>query len=771
MKISCITLTYGRVPHLNECLESFLRQTHPDRELIILNTCPQQTLQGEFPNVRIVNLTERPRNLGHARNLAIEQCTGEIICLLDDDDLALPHFMTVYHEEFERNPEAQWIWLDRQFYLEGGKIRKICSGMANSFAYRKTAWAAVSGYDAVNVGEDRSFVGKITKSVPGSKVAINENQITYLYCWGNGVYHVSGQGDDRPNQPNAWDRSRFHLERLIKRGFVKSGIIPLQPGWRQDYCLLVDKFLGRITPVNKPAMENRPDVCIIELGRFGDIINILPVARLIAERWGKPAFMVNREFASILDGVSYVSPHIFEQNYSQVNQAIALASAKYPLVINAQLWGRGIVLVKKTKAFNLESWQIAGFETEFHNSSLLPVFDRRNLAQEAAIFNKLSNGKPMLLIKVHGAKSAPYRNGNKLEELLRKRFESEYQVVELTSVQPAHAYDLLGLMDRARLLVTIDTMTLHLAAASGIPVVALVNSDPWVSSIPRCNCVAKINYTEANPYPEKVVQLTECALQASTHRAMPGIAEINPPVRKLFHAVERHDGPRDQRKELAIKTWDAIYQKGVIPCHYTKYKRSARNIGDPRDLPYLKDVLEFAMNQAADDDIIFFTNDDNALHPNLAEALRFHVSVYGPCSSQRRELREPIPSFSTPLSKLSKLGEDHIGRDLFAFTKSWLIRNFEKIPDYILGASDWDWGLLSLIRLDYGVITTRKNIEVPIHPAELQNGYVFHQFHPPHWLRPNNETGAASQKHNRLLFKTWAATNLPELKFQQHNRL
>src|SRR5690349_243347 len=53
MKVSCICATYNRPPHfqwlLEEAIESFLRQDYAEKELIVLNDCPEQELLCDAP--------------------------------------------------------------------------------------------------------------------------------------------------------------------------------------------------------------------------------------------------------------------------------------------------------------------------------------------------------------------------------------------------------------------------------------------------------------------------------------------------------------------------------------------------------------------------------------------------------------------------------------------------------------------------------------------------------------------------------------------------
>ena len=82
--------TFGRADYVAESIAMFLEQDYPNKELIIVNDCPGQTLEGRFPNVRIINSPARWQHLGDKRNHAIELSNGEFIAVWDDDDVYLP---------------------------------------------------------------------------------------------------------------------------------------------------------------------------------------------------------------------------------------------------------------------------------------------------------------------------------------------------------------------------------------------------------------------------------------------------------------------------------------------------------------------------------------------------------------------------------------------------------------------------------------------------------------------------------------------------------
>lgn len=234
---------------------------------------------------------------------------------------------------------------------------------------------------------------------------------------------------------------------------------------------------------------------------------------------------------------------------------------------------------------------------------------------------------------------------------------------------------------------------------------------------------------------------------------------MNEPL--LIHCVERHlvvEPNERHRRKKAVDSWNWLYEaRGVTPAHYTEYKRSAKDIGDKRELPYLKDCLEFGMSFARKpEDIIFWTNDDNILHKDLPKALRRHIAIWSCCSSHRCEFHyTPMPSMDAPPSEFARARESHIGRDLFAFTKAWLVEYWDEIPDFILGASDFDLALAWIIRLKKGFKPDESLLGVPIVPCELQPGYVLHEWHRPAWTAKDNVMTAPSQLHNRKLFWAW----------------
>ena len=500
--ISAITVTCGRTASLQEAIACFLEQDYADRQHVILNTCPQQTLYAPF--AKIINLSERPKSLGEARNIAIEAADGEFILTADDDDLFRSNHFSTYAKHLEDG--IDWLWAQKQLYVEGWKGQRITHGTCVTVGFRKSAWKKIGGYPHITVGEDRIFIQKLVARCHGLRMALEDRDVTMLYHWGQGSYihHTSGLGDDQPGRPSAYDRYWNNLQERIKRGEEPTGEIMLRPGFKVHPETIVSEFFAeRDKHRGKPG-----SVCIVQLGRLGDLINILPLALWINNRYAKPHMMVSREFASLLDGVSYVTPYPVDIPFDQLQPALALAKKEFTHVIQTQIYGKDFQCERQTDAYNKESWRQAGFLHLFDNPALRPVFDRRDKAREALLLSKMSTGKPFLLCQVSGGYSSPLSCGPEILKEIRKQC-PEYEVVDLSAMRFERLYDILALMEQpGTVVISADTAIAHLVtAATPTPrTILLKNPVDWLGTFPRHACTVR-TYTDAVQNFDKIAKL------------------------------------------------------------------------------------------------------------------------------------------------------------------------------------------------------------------------------------------------------------------------
>jgi hypothetical protein len=755
LSFSCICLTYARVWKLKEAIGHYLAQDFTgESELIVFNTCPQQTLHFSHPKVRVFNCETRPQTLGEARNMAIAQARGSRLILWDDDDVYLPWHIRNYADFWPAG--CDWVWISRAFLSIGDEIRKVGTANFNTFAYTKEAWEAAGKYAAIDCGEDKEFYGRMTQAKHGQKVDVPDYRLSFVYAFGNGVYHISGSNDTTVKWADAYKRVALDAKRRFETHLEPTGQIDLEPslqteGWKNK----IAKFM-KVPSVG----GERAGVCLVQLGRYGDVINILPIARMIHERFETPHLMVASAFADVLDGVSYVKPHVLKIPYEDVNDAIEIANREYSRVIVTQVYGRNYRPQKLCETFTMESWRLAGFDRFFADKNAPLVFDRRSPEREAKVLSKVAGVRPLLLMNFTAATSAPFRSStaHMIERSMRARFDETFQIVDLGKLRLERLYDLLCLMEKAAALVSVDTALLHLAGATGLPIVALLPNNGWAAAIPRSNVVERILYKTADADPMGIVRATEKVVEFG-HVPVDSRPVDSPVKRTIYHVTSRRSCPMESRISRALQTWDELYARGVIPVHVWDWPRNSRNvIGDSRDLPFLKDILQEGMNRAGNEDIIFFTNDDIAIHSDIIPELLFHVGIYGATCAKRCEWTKQAPSLKAPLERWAELSGFHMGRDMFALTKSWLLQHWSEIPDFCCGTLEWDLCLAAIIRKSLGIVSTDANIIQCLFPAEMKTGYIGHEYHKSPWAAKELE-GCPSWKYNKRLFREWKESN------------
>lgn len=92
LKISCVTVTKGRLELLQKSVQCYINQTYPNKELVVLSQAENNESIREWLmslNRTDIIFAEAPSDtcLGEMRNTSIELAHGDIICQWDDDDL------------------------------------------------------------------------------------------------------------------------------------------------------------------------------------------------------------------------------------------------------------------------------------------------------------------------------------------------------------------------------------------------------------------------------------------------------------------------------------------------------------------------------------------------------------------------------------------------------------------------------------------------------------------------------------------------------------
>lgn len=118
MKVSVIVPTFNRAHYLRESLDSLLAQTMPASEIIVVNdgsTDGTREVLREYGEA--VGVIEKPNGgKSSALNMGLERVNGDLVWIMDDDDVALPNALEKHVEALERNPDAGFTYSS---YLSG----------------------------------------------------------------------------------------------------------------------------------------------------------------------------------------------------------------------------------------------------------------------------------------------------------------------------------------------------------------------------------------------------------------------------------------------------------------------------------------------------------------------------------------------------------------------------------------------------------------------------------------------------------------------------
>lgn len=226
------------------------------------------------------------------------------------------------------------------------------------------------------------------------------------------------------------------------------------------------------------------------------------------------------------------------------------------------------------------------------------------------------------------------------------------------------------------------------------------------------------------------------------------------PRPRIVHVVERHR-PVEPRLDRAAASWKSLYDANAMEgYHVWQFPRTSRNLGDPRALPFLRDLLAAGMDRLDDSGIVVLTNGDNLLHRELPRVLRATLARV-PCICSYRLNVDRAPDMSGPLVRVAAAGRPDFGRDLFAFRKSWLKSRWSEIPDFLVGEWEWDLVMAVWVRMENGVPIIAKTALHSGHPSsELPLGYVAHEWHDRPWLS-NAYKDSPAKRHNLALANKW----------------
>ena len=486
------------------------------------------------------------------------------------------------------------------------------------------------------------------------------------------------------------------------------------------------------------------------LGRAGDCIALLPVLKNEYDETGiKPRLVVAKDYADILDGVSYVDPLVFDGAFEDVAGAIQFAKQFTDDVKTSQVVGISNVIVSQVygeshapkiicDSFQKDAWKLAG-KLDLWPSQPPLIFDRRDKKREKRLYKYIPTLKPWIVVSTGGI-SSPFPYRELLWEILNHCL-PEFHIVDLSKIKAERMYDLLGIMDHpntASMILT-DSGPLHLSCATTKPVHALIADTPslWHGSAWRPSYAS---YTRYKNFPRDVTRILDLIRNPPSKPKLPNIVHV-------YQRTPWATGEEKRRNEVAAKTWDRI---GWVDCGLDDncFVRHAGNVipNETKNIPMIKDMLRMACIGRDDKDVLVLTNTDTCVASNLLERLTGSLPVYA-YRNDFKILDRPIADDQICL------GNKYQGCDLFAMRVGWWRRNHSLFPDMVLGRHSWDRIMRELFKVAEG--------------REITN-LIYHERHPSGWEDASNLNNDPSNLRNAKLAREWLQERkmpLEELEF------
>jgi hypothetical protein len=416
--------------------------------------------------------------------------------------------------------------------------------------------------------------------------------------------------------------------------------------------LLWNKYFP-LEPMDQPVQVEPEAADIVSLRRAGDIINLFPLLQKLSKRENRPIrLVVAQEFKTLLDGVSYVEPVVWSGDWED-----PVGAAKKHGAAIAQVFGRGLTPDIWNGNFAKMAWEQLGHQW---NRYMPLVFDRRSLAREKELAdNTFKTKRPKILVKLVG-NSSPFGEQEWVRAQLEE-FREQAELVDLDTLKAERIYDVIGLMDRAALVITVDTVAFWLAGASTVPVILFTNNTKFGASPPKGNVITAHRYAEVVENWSSIRKM----IIASLH------TPVNPGMILAFSDYNPTDPETISRQNAAYMTWPSLGAR-MFSAHPP---RNSTALGDHKSMFYVRDIIDAAW-QSGNEGVLVLTNNDIQFDTRLRGSIMDSCAKRGCWWAYRCE---------SPQDRNTDQGAD-----VFAFTRRWWALHSHFFPDFLMGYWWWD---------------------------------------------------------------------------------
>ncbi|MCF7917231.1 MAG: glycosyltransferase [Candidatus Omnitrophica bacterium] len=184
---SIIIPTYNRKQFLKIAVDSVLKQTYPNYELIIVDDGSNDSTEKfikSYKNPKINYYYQQNKGPASARNLGIRKAKGEFICFLDSDDRFRTDKLKISYRYIKENPghkifHSEEIWYRNGKFLSQKKehkkpngfifknAAKLCSISISTAVIKKEVFKKIGNFDQNLLAcEDYDFWLRVTSQYP-----------------------------------------------------------------------------------------------------------------------------------------------------------------------------------------------------------------------------------------------------------------------------------------------------------------------------------------------------------------------------------------------------------------------------------------------------------------------------------------------------------------------------------------------------------------------------------------------------------------------------
>jgi glycosyltransferase involved in cell wall biosynthesis len=172
-KVTIITAVYNNQEDIINCIKSVEKQIYENWEHIIIDDCSTDNTYDTIISYldtkyemnpkdrKKIKVIKSNKNNGPyvCKNIALEQCSGDYICILDSDDefhiLKLKKQVNI----LDNNQELLWVYT----YYRRDNAKRVTTYPEVTMMYRRKIIDDIGGYDSVRFGADSEFRDRITK--------------------------------------------------------------------------------------------------------------------------------------------------------------------------------------------------------------------------------------------------------------------------------------------------------------------------------------------------------------------------------------------------------------------------------------------------------------------------------------------------------------------------------------------------------------------------------------------------------------------------------